>query len=135
MISQKQYFGPWLFHEDTTPQRMINADNMLDKVNQLMEELELMGVKFPINPATASNVSGKTYGGFRPQDCPQGAPNSSHKEGLAVDIFDPHNDIDTAITDQLLIAHELYREHPNATKGWCHLTTRAPRSGKRSFMP
>ena len=54
---------------------------------------------------------------------------------LAVDIFDPKNEIDGAITDQLLIAHELYREHPAATKGWCHLTTRAPHSGNRSFLP
>ena len=92
MITGKQYFGPWLFHEDATPQRMINAGKLLERVNGLMEELELMGVKFPINPATASEVSGKTYGGFRPQNCPQGAPNSSHKEGLAVDIYDPKNE-------------------------------------------
>lgn len=135
MITSQQYFGPWLFHPDATPQRMVNAANMLDKVNGIIEELELMGVKFPINPATASNVAGQTYGGFRPQDCPQGAPNSSHKEGLAVDLYDPKNEIDKAITDQLLIAHELYREHPSATNGWCHLTTKSPKSGKRSFQP
>lgn len=135
MITAQQYFGPWLFNPDATPDRMINATDLLDKVNALMEELELMGVKFPINPATDSQVSGQTYGGFRPQSCPQGAPDSSHKQGQGVDIYDPKNEIDSAITDQLLIAHDLYREAPMDTVGWCHLTTRSPRSGNRTFRP
>ena len=135
MITVQQYFGPWMFHEDATPQRMIDANVLVDKVNGLMEELELMGVKFPINPATGSQVSGQTYGGFRPQSCAQGAPDSSHKQGQGVDIYDPKNEIDDAITDQLLIAHDLYREAPNATMGWAHISTRPPRSGNRTFQP
>ena len=135
MITSQQYFGPWMFHEDATPDRMINANVLLGKVNSLMEELEIMGVKFPINPATGSQVSGQTFGGFRPQSCPQGAANSSHKQGMGVDIYDPKNEIDKAITDQLLIAHDLYRESPSATISWSHWTTRAPRSGNRTFIP
>ena len=135
MITVQQYFGPWIFHEDATPQRMIDANVLVDKVNGLTEELELMGVKFPINPATGSQISGQTYGGFRPQSCPQGAPDSSHKQGQGVDIYDPKNEIDDAITDQLLITHDLYREHPSATISWSHWTTRAPHSNNRTFFP
>jgi hypothetical protein len=34
-----------------------------------------------------------------------------------------------------LVEHNLYREHPDATKGWCHLSTRKPPSGNRTFRP
>jgi hypothetical protein len=29
----------------------------------------------------------------------------------------------------------LYREDPGSTPGWVHLTTRAPKSGRRTFIP
>ena len=38
------------------------------------------GVSIPDNPATKNGVSGQTFGGFRPQDCPQGASNIRTKE-------------------------------------------------------
>ena len=135
MITSQQYFGPWLFHPDATPERMAAAQRLLGRVEKLTNRLELSGVVFKDNPSTKSWVSGKTYGGFRPQDCPQGSPDSSHKQGRGVDIYDPDNTIDAAITDDLLIQFDLYREHPDSTPGWCHLTDRAPKSGRRSFLP
>ena len=135
MITSQDYFGPWMFHPDATPERMINANELLERVERLTDRLEEMGVVFRTNPATKTWVSGKTYGGFRPQDCPQGASTSSHKQGQGVDIYDPLNEIDKALTDDLLIQFDLYREHPDATPGWCHLTTRRPGSGNRSFLP
>lgn len=131
------YFGKWLKHPDVTDTVMDNAIHLLDKVNALLEEAFADGVDLDINPITGSYVSGNTYGGFRPQDCPQGAPQSSHKTGRAVDIHDRHNILDEWCFkhQDRLMHYDLYMEHPQATPRWCHLTTRAPASGKRVFHP
>ena len=87
MISMDDYFGKWLFCDDATADRKDNAAELLYRVNQLLSVADGMhGIKTPINPDTKSQVSGITYGGFRPKSCPQGAPNSSHKDGMGVDI-------------------------------------------------
>lgn len=135
MISVADFFGPHAGCADATEEREQNAEVLLEKVNPLLEEAEQHGVELEMNPATGTLVSGKTFGGFRPQDCPQGAPHSSHKEGMAVDVYDPEGALDRWITDLLLEKHGLYREHPADTSGWTHLTTRAPGSGKRTFHP
>lgn len=142
MISLAQYFGPHVKSKDLTPARRANADRLLKAVNRLMMEGIKCGIVFPTNKATGSQVSGETYGGFRPQDCPIGAPSSAHKEGLAVDIYDPTGAIDTwlmeskearAIFENPLV--NMYFEHPSATIGWSHWSIKAPLSGKRFFFP
>ncbi len=141
MITLQEYFGPWLDHPDATPERKAAAGFLLEKVNMLLEDADLNGVVLEDNPVTSNamhsrdEVSGQQYGGFRPQSCPIGAPHSAHKEGRAVDVFDPHGTLDAWITDEILSAYRLYREAPAATKGWAHLTDRAPASGKRTFAP
>ncbi len=136
MIKLIEYAGKWSGSPDWTQPRILNATTMLRRVNLLLDYMEREhGIEPPRNPVTGSQVSGSTYGGFRPQNCPQGAPNSSHKEGQAVDIYDPQNKLDDALTDEILTQFDLYREHPDATKSWCHLSSRAPRSGKRTFLP
>lgn len=137
MISIDEYFGPWLHHPDATDARMTNADNLLNACDALEAMAREDGVAFPINPATNSQVSGKTYGGFRPQSCPQGAPKSSHKEAMAVDRFDPLNKIDEWCMSNLdkLEQCGIYIEHPDSTPGWSHWTIRAPKSGNRVFIP
>ena len=135
MITLSQYIGIHKKSPDWTPERTANAVILLGRVNAMLDYLSGVGVHLPINPATGSQISGQTFGGFRPQDCPQGAPGSSHKQGQGVDIYDPQDDIDRAINDALLERFDLYREHPDSTKTWCHLTTRAPRSGRRTFQP
>jgi hypothetical protein len=135
MITIANYFGPWLNHPDATDERKANAQALLDRVSNLLDDAFLYYVDLVDNPVTGTLISGKTYGGFRPQDCPQGAPNSSHKVGRGVDIYDPQNYLDNWITDAILEKHGLYREAPLYTPRWCHLTDRAPGSGKRSFMP
>jgi hypothetical protein len=52
-----------------------------------------------------------------------------------VDIFDPYNHIDDWITRNVLLKFDLYREHPDCTENWLHLSTRAPKSGTRTFLP
>lgn len=135
MISLADYIGPHAASPDWTVERMANAATMLEDVNPLLAEAEAAGVKLEMNPHTKSLVSGTQYGGFRPQDCPEGAPHSAHKEGLAVDIYDPHGDLDRWLTDLILEKHDLYREHPSVTLSWCHLSSRAPASGKHTFYP
>ena len=134
-ITLAQYAGIHSTNPDWTLVRTQNAVNLLTAVNSLLDMLVGLGVPMPINPATKSQISGQTFGGFRPECCQQGAPNSSHKDAKGIDLFDPHEDIDDAITDAMLTMFGLYREAPSATKGWCHLTTRAPKSGHRSFLP
>lgn len=137
MITLKQYVGPHSGSRDWTVLRQEAAVELLRRVNALLLEAEVDGVAGAENSQTQSQVSGVTFGGFRPQNCPQGAPNSSHKEGRAVDIFDPKDRLDDWITAHpgALVRHNLYREAACATAGWLHLTTRAPASKSRSFLP
>lgn len=135
MLTFEQYFGPWLHCHDATPGREYNAHQLIDLVNPLLLAASDAGIDLPTNPVTGSNVAGQRFGGFRPQACKEGAPNSSHKEGQGVDIFDPTNALDNWLTDEILRKFGLYREHPDATPGWCHLTDRAPPSGRRTFRP
>jgi len=137
MITLNQYVGPHRASPDWTPAREQAAIRLLGVCEQLEMEMLEDGVVFPINPKTGSNVSGTTFGGFRPQSCPQGSPNSSHKEGSGIDRFDPHEDIDNwCMTHQARLKfHEIYIEHPDKTPGWSHWTTRAPGSGNTVFWP
>lgn len=135
-LTVDDYFAAYADHPGITVDHITAATELVRRVNALLEDLVLMyRVDLDINPNTKTLVAGTKNGGWRPQDCPIGAPGSSHKQGEGVDLYDGDADIDGAITDQLLIKHGLYREHPSATRSWCHLTTRAPKSGRRSFYP
>ena len=137
MITIAQYFGPWRNHPDATPAKFANADRLLDSVNKLMAMAESDGVEFKVNPKTGSQVSGTKLGGFRPIDSTTGAPKSSHKEALAVDLYDPDEAIDKWCLDNLDKLEEcgIYLEHPDSTVGWSHWQIRRPGSGNRVFYP
>ena len=140
MITLDHYFGPWKDHKDATEERRQNAILLLHACAALQYFAERDGVEFLDNPHTGNNVSGKTYGGFRPQDCPQGAPSSSHKQGQGVDRYDPEGLIDAWCMNNsevggLLETCGIYIEAPISTPGWSHWTTRRPRSGNRVFYP
>ena len=135
MISLGEYFGKWLNQAgDASIER---AGRLCEAVNRLIEMAEADGVAFPINPATGSQVSGKEFGGFRPQSCTIGAPNSKHKLGAAVDLFDPLNAIDAWCMANLdkLAECGIYLEHPDATPHWSHWAIMPPVSGNRVFRP
>jgi hypothetical protein len=112
-----------------------NARDLLDRVNSLLAYAESEGVTLRVNPKTHSHISGENWGGYRTDACTIGAPKSAHKQAKAVDIFDPINELDRWLNDAILLKFDLYREHPDATAGWCHLGTHAPKSGKRTFNP
>lgn len=136
-VTLDDYFGKWKDHDDVTDEVMNNAIDFLDKLNRLMDVAFMDGHDFKLNAKTQSFVSGSQYGGFRPQDCPQGAPHSSHKVGRGVDIYDPDGEFDKwcIAHPQDMRDHGLYMEDPADTPRWCHLTDRAPASGKLVFKP
>lgn len=137
VITIQQYFGPHWESPDVTEERKANAERLLALCERLESIAVADGVEFPDNPATGSGVSGVTFGGFRPQNCPQGAPHSAHKEGMAVDRYDPHGLIDAYLmaNQHLLTECGIFIEHPDSTPGWSHWSNRAPGSGHHVFYP
>lgn len=129
-ITLEQYFRG----RPHTPVQEEAAKELLQRVNALINEFCASGGEVPINPHTGSMISGLTEGGFRLPECMQGASMSSHKEAKGVDIYDPGNKLDTWITRKALDKHNLWREHPDQTQNWVHLTTRPPKSGCRTFI-
>lgn len=140
MISKAQYLGSYARSKDLTPPVLANIDILLNKVNKLMQTAMVDGVTFQINPITKSQVAGEKNGGFREQCCTIGAPASAHKLGMAVDLYDPFNQIDIWLNTSPVAKVEyeslgLYFEAQEATNGWSHWSIKAPASGKRFFKP
>ena len=134
MITWEQYFGA----KPHTDEQGAFATNLLFRVNMLLDEARAAGAYHDaIDPDTGSQISGSRGGagdgGFRLPTATTGATKSAHKEARAVDVFDPQGHLDAWLTDQTLEKYGLYREAPQSTYGWTHLTTRAPSSGRRTF--
>lgn len=137
-ITEHDYFGILAGHREITAEIRNNAKGLLWRVNTLLARAEGEGVSLDINPKTRSLISGSSLGGWRPSNSMVGAERSSHKQGRGIDIYDPNDgDLDAWCLANLDALEEcgLYMEHPAATKGWCHLTDRAPGSGNRAFYP
>lgn len=136
MITVNQFFGDKPHSEE----HMTNAIALIGRVNSLLDEARGAGAYADaLDPDTGTNISGSKGGlgdgGFRLQNSPTGATNSPHKDAKAIDIFDPDGSLDTYLTDAILSRHGLYREDPKFTINWCHLQTKSPRSGRRTFIP
>lgn len=137
MFTLTDYVGPHADSPDWTDERSAQAERLIAACAKLQALMVADGVKFQINPRTGTTISGEIYGGFRPQSCKEGAPHSAHKEGQAVDRYDPLNEIDNWIMDHqdVLVTCGIYIEHPSATPGWSHWGIRAPASGRHVFYP
>jgi len=123
--------------------------DLLDRVNALCKEaIDVGAFILQDDPDTGSEISGSPGGdgdgGFRTPGSRTGSAGSSHRQAMAVDVYDPNNRLDSWLDkfeqdgtwfNSKLAEHDLYREHPSATPGWCHLSTRAPGSGRRTFNP
>lgn len=144
MITAKQYFGQKPYSEF----QKRSAEYLLSVVNRLIDEAAEAGIEKEIDPDTGTQISGSKGGsgdgGFRSPDSKTGSPNSSHKQAKGIDIYDPHGKLDDWLSsfdydggygNDMLELHNLYRESPNATPGWTHLTTRPPGSKRRTFTP
>jgi len=140
MISKADYLGIYAKSKDLTPTILANIDHLLNRVNRLMQTAMTDGVMFRINPDTKSQVAGQKNGGFREQCCAIGAPASAHKLGMAVDVYDPFNQIDNWLNTSPVAKVEyeslgLYFEAQEATNGWSHWSIKPPASGRRFFKP
>jgi hypothetical protein len=138
MFTYEQYIGRWYLSPDLTYERVANIQNkLMPAVESLYARLVSEDIEFRTNPTTNSQISGQLYGGFRPQSCTQGAPNSSHKEGLAVDLYDPNGEIDAYLlkNPDVLEEHGIYIEHPDKTPNWSHWSVKPPASGRHVFYP
>lgn len=126
MITLEDYFGR--VSHIAVPDDMVinNATELLSRVNALMASL---GMKTTVNSGWRPPAYNATI--------PNAAPNSKHCTGNAIDLADPDGELDDILfkNPTHLIEHELWMEHPLATKGWCHLQSIPPRSGNRIFFP
>lgn len=135
MITVEQYFT-----KPRPREHQLHSERLLEKVNRLLTKAVAAGVyKNQIDPDTGTQISG-THGGdgdggYRTPGSRTGATRSRHKFGGAVDVYDPDNSLDEWLTDEILEEFGLYREHPNYTKGWCHLQDNPPGSGLHTYIP
>ncbi|MBY0264988.1 MAG: hypothetical protein K2W84_01160 [Burkholderiales bacterium] len=103
-----------------------NARDTLRRVNRLLKRAGMMR---------------KVSSGWRPAalnaTVPGAASGSKHISCLAIDLEDRDGALDAWCMANLPVLEELglWLEHPDATRGWCHLQTRPPRSGNRVFEP
>jgi hypothetical protein len=137
MITIEDYVGVHKDSPDWTPERQANAKELLASVACILLVMQTDGVVPRVNPATGNNISGSTFGGFRPQDCSIGAPQSNHKQGKAVDLYDPDEMLDQWCLRHLqdLVKCGIWIESPGKTLHWCHMQNVPPKSGNRVFLP
>lgn len=144
MITKEQYFGT----KPHTQAHEAAAVDLLERRNALREDYyTATGRRLIVDPDTGTEISGSRGGngdgGFRLQTATTGKPLSSHKEAKGVDDYDEGNEFDKWLDEFedgdggniKLEQYGLYREHPSTTMSWCHLTTRPPASGRRTFYP
>ena len=136
MITLQDYFSD----KPHPTEYNLNALTLLYRVNNLLAAYTTDTGKMPeINPITGSQVSGSKGGdgGFRLPTSTTGSSKSAHKQGMAIDLVDHGEHLDKWLDAKpdALIKYDLYREEPASTINWCHLGTRKPLSGKRTFKP
>ena len=134
MIHVEDYIGKMSHVEDPTGAVIENARDLLARVNVLLARV------CDIDPIEAAKFP-RVNSGWRPAPfnltVAGAAKNSLHITGEAIDLADPDGELDDFLFDNphLLEDAGLFVEHPSATRRWCHLQSRAPRSGNRFFFP
>lgn len=119
------------------PEYKANAEATIKVANQLLDAMQQDGVEIHINPETGSPVSS----GWRPPQInattPGAKSKSLHLTCEAIDIYDPEGDLDDWCMANISLLRRLglSMEHPSATKGWCHVQIRPPKSGRVCFYP
>lgn len=99
--------------EELTKNTKDNAVVLLNRVNQLLQELGITNVKVS-SGFRPSAVNAKVKGA---------AKKSLHMSGRAVDIYDPKHEIAHKILARpdLLKKYDLWMEDPEVTPTWTHL--------------
>lgn len=108
-----------------SPEIIDSAVDLLTRVNKLIIDIKLpyYGITSGYRPGKYNVAAG-------------GAPSSAHRIGKAVDLRDRGDQQIAkflAKNEHYLVKYDLYMEHPDYTKGWCHLQTRPTK--RRVFIP
>lgn len=138
MITVQQYYmgRDVEYKAELTEQLRKNAEVTVERANKLLLRAIADGVYLSLNSKKSFVRSG-----WRPAavngNTPNAAPLSKHMTCEAIDIEDIEGELDEWCMNHLAALEEigLWMEHPLATKSWCHLQTRAPKSGNRVFYP
>jgi hypothetical protein len=114
------------------------AATTVEIANKVLVLAKTNGIPLESSPRTGSIVSS----GWRPPEInastPGAALRSKHLTCQAIDLYDPDGLLDDwlfDVSDTILRDFGCWLEHPAATKGWAHLQTVPPRSGRRVFYP
>lgn len=136
MITLAQFFmgRDVTYKSALTPVITANAVELLQRVNLLL------AIFYAANPQAHQRG---VNSGWRPPalnaTVKGAAPKSKHMTGQAVDLGDDDGMLDawlmTPLGQKALEEAALWMEHPSATPRWCHMQSRPPRSGKRTFYP
>lgn len=130
---------------DKSKWRVSEAEYLMgrDKLAPLSSVLSANMEKLLIAANLIRDLYGKPLAvssGYRPPTqnaAAGGAGKSCHLTCEAIDFADPKGDLARWLLANMDILEQarLYMESPMKTVGWVHLQTRAPRSGKRVFLP
>lgn len=137
-ITIEQYAGPYLDHADFTPAKRDNAGRLLVVVNGALDIYERDGGQLYIDRDTGCYIAGNGNGGFRPMACPVGAPSSTHKQGLGIDIYDPNRELAAwCVANESVLRHlGIYgMEDPRWTPTWVHWQLVEVASHRFFFIP
>lgn len=115
------------------------AARTVELANKLLVLAKTAGVPLEAIAGVGSMVTS----GWRPPDVNRATPGaaqySMHMTCQAIDLHDPLGEIDDWLMSpdgqRAMADLGLWHEHPSATKGWAHVQTRPPRSGRRTFYP
>ncbi len=124
-----------LHRSELTRELRANARDIVRRVNRLLKRAAKQV------PLGGAGIAVTVSSGWRPATInaavPGAAINSRHIHCLAIDLNDRDGQLDAwcMAHPEALEEFGLWLEHPDATPGWCHLQTRAPRSGNRVFEP
>lgn len=147
MITLQEYFmGRDVdYHSALSPAIRANAQTTVTRINTLLEIAARHGIAPGLDQVTGTEVAS----GWRPPDVNARTRNaaaaSKHLTGEACDLQDTPDRtlaiwcLSESQPGGVLEALDLYMERPQWTGGrgdpWVHLQIRAPRSGKRVFIP
>lgn len=137
-ITVEQYFGKYIDHPDATPERKALAAMLLEIVNEALAAYEADGGVLRVNPHTGCYIGGDGNGGFRPHECPIGAPGSQHKKSGAIDIYDPKRELAAwSVANESILRHLgiVGMEDPRWTPTWAHWQDVEVASGHFVFIP
>lgn len=114
---------------DLTPHIVVNAEDLLLRVNEMLKETPLSYVPFVTSGWRPPSVNSKVKGAAR---------HSTHTIGKGIDLADFDQELDKFLmaNHKLLSKYGLWLEHPLHTPTWTHLDTRPRRPREiQVFLP